>query len=95
MEEHEHLGQEARVQAAKLELMHIIDWEEAQEADALLVACHKWLCLRKDTPLPLQDALLKECLGTEAEIKWQDVLLHLQQPCLEQGPHVLAYYPKR
>ena len=38
LEEHEHLSQEARVQAAKLELMHIIDWEKAQEADATLAA---------------------------------------------------------
>ena len=41
LEEHEHLSQEARVQVAKLESMHIIDWEEAQEADAALAACHK------------------------------------------------------
>ena len=34
-EEHEHLGQEARVQVTKLKPMNIIDWEEAQEADAL------------------------------------------------------------
>ena len=32
--EHEHLSQVARVQAAKLESMHIVDWEEAQEAEA-------------------------------------------------------------
>ena len=50
LEEHEHLSQEARVQAAKLELMHVVDWEQAQEADAALVACHKWLCLRKGMP---------------------------------------------
>ena len=36
LEEHEHLSQEARAQAAKLEPMHIVDWEEAQEADATL-----------------------------------------------------------
>ena len=40
-EEHEHLSQEARVQAAKLEPMHIVDWEEAQEADATLARCRK------------------------------------------------------
>ena len=33
LEEHEHLSQEARVQAVKLEPMHIVDWEQAQEAD--------------------------------------------------------------
>ena len=41
LKEHERLSQEARVQAAKLEPMHIVDWEEAQEADAALAACHK------------------------------------------------------
>ena len=64
LEEHEHLCQEARVQAAKLAPMHIV---EAQEADTALATCHKWLHLRKDTPLPKQDAFLKECLGAEAE----------------------------
>ena len=65
LEEHEHLSQEARVQAAKLAPMHIIDWKEAQEADTALAACRKWLCLRKDMPLPRQDAFLQECLGAE------------------------------
>ena len=36
LEEHEHLSWEARVQVAKLELMHIVDWEQAQEADVAL-----------------------------------------------------------
>ena len=67
LEEHEHLSQEARIQVAKLEPVHIIDWEEAQEADAVLAACCKWLHLRKDTPLPQQDTFLKECLRVEAE----------------------------
>ena len=31
LEEHEHLSREARVQSAKLELMHVVDWEQAQE----------------------------------------------------------------
>ena len=67
LEEHEHLGQEARVQVAKLEPMHIVDWGQAQEADAALARCHKWLHLRKGTPPPWQKTLLKECLGAEAE----------------------------
>ena len=67
LKEHEHLSQEARVQAAKLEPMHIVDWEEAQEADAALATCHKWLCLRKDTLLPRRDTFLKEYLRVEAE----------------------------
>ena len=67
LEEHEHLSREARVQAAKLELMHIVDWEQAQEVNVALVGCHKWLCLRKGMPPPRRDGLLKECLGVEAE----------------------------
>ena len=69
LEEHEHLSQEAKVQVVKLEPMHIVDWEEAQEADAALAGCRKWLHLRKDTPLPWQDTLLKECLGVEARME--------------------------
>ena len=67
LEEHECLSREVKVQAAKHAPMHIVYWAEAQEADATLVACHKWLHLRKDTPLPRRDALLKKCLGMEAE----------------------------
>ena len=52
LEEHEHLSREARVQVEKLELMHIVDWEQAQEVDVALAGFHKWLCLRKGTPPP-------------------------------------------
>ena len=52
LEEHEHLSQEARVQVVKLELMHIVDWEQAQEVGVTLAACRKWLCLRKGMPPP-------------------------------------------
>ena len=62
LEEHEHLSWEARVQVVKLAPMHIVDWAEAQEADATLAACCKWLLLRRDTPLPKWDALLKNHL---------------------------------
>ena len=77
LEEHERLGQEARVQVAKLAPMHIIDWEEAQEADAALATCHKWLHLRKDTLLPRWDAFLKECLGVEAETEQGKMFFHV------------------
>ena len=65
LEEHGHLSQEARVQAAKLAPLHIVDWEEAQEADTALATWCKWLYLRKDTPLPRWNAFLKECQGVE------------------------------
>ena len=69
LEEHERLSREARVQVAKLEPMHIVDWEQAQEVDVALAGCHKWLCLRKGMPPPRQDTLLKECLGMEAKME--------------------------
>ena len=77
LEQHEHLSQEARVQAVKLAPMHIVDWAEAQEADAALAACHKWLHIRKDTLLPKWDALLKKCLGTEAKTEQGKTLFHI------------------
>ena len=69
LEEHEHLSHEARVQAAKLVPMHIVDWAEAQEADAALATCRTWLHIRKDTPLPKRDVLLKKCLVMEAKME--------------------------
>ena len=69
LEEHEHLSQEARFQVVKLEPMHIVNWEPAQEADVALAGCHKWLHLRKGTLPPQQETLLKECLGVEAKME--------------------------
>ena len=77
LKEHERLHQEVRVQVVKLEPMHIVDWAEAQEADATLATCHKWLHLRRDMPLPKQDALLKKCLGMEAETEQDKTLFHI------------------
>ena len=67
LEENEHLCWEARVQLSKLAPMHIVDWAKAQEADATLATCCKWLHLRRDTLLPKWDSLLKECLGAEVK----------------------------
>ena len=39
--EHVHLEDEARVQAAKLVPMHVVDWGKAQEADVVLATCRK------------------------------------------------------
>ena len=77
LEEHEHLSREARVHVVKLELMHIVDWEQAQEADVALAGCHKWLHLRKGMPPPKPDALLKECLGAEAETEQGKMFFHI------------------
>ena len=94
LEEHEHLSQEARVQVAKLEPMHIVDWEEAQEVDAALAKCHKWLNLRKDMLLPQWDAFLKECLGAEAETEKGKMFFHICKSHLEQGSHVHEHNPE-
>ena len=77
LEEHEHLNREARVKAAKLELMHVVDWEQAQEADVALAACCKWLHLRKGMPPSRRDTLLEECLGAEAETEQGKMFFHI------------------
>ena len=77
LEKHEHLSWEVRVQVAKLAPMHIVDWEEAQEADTALATCHKWLHLMRDTLLPKWDALLMECLGVAAETEQGKMLFHI------------------
>ena len=95
LEEHERLSQEARVQAVKLESMHIVDWEQAQEADAALARCHKWLCLRKDTPPPQWETLLKECLGAEAEMEQGKMFFHIRNSLiLNKGLMYLNMTPK-
>ena len=78
LEEHECLSREARVQAVKLELMHIVNWEQAQEADVALVGCRKWLHIRKGMPQSKRDALLKECLGAEAETEQGKMFFHIR-----------------
>ena len=65
--EHMHLEDEVRVQAAKLAPIHVVDWGEAQEADAVLVACRKWLKACKNTPPQKRDALLKKYLGNQVD----------------------------
>ena len=95
LEEHECLSQEVRVQAAKLAPMHIVDWEEAQEAEAALAACHKWLHHRKDTLLPKWDAFLKECLGVEAETEQGKMFFHIHNSIiLNKGLMYVSTTPK-
>ena len=95
LEEHEHLSQEARVQAVRLAPMHIVDWEEAQEADAALATCHKWLHLRKDMLLPKWDAFLKECLGAEVETEQGKMFFHIRNSLvLNKGLMYMSTTPK-
>ena len=58
---------EVRVQAVKLAPMHVVNWEDAQGADAVLAACIKWLKACKDTPAEKRDAMLKKYLGSQAD----------------------------
>ena len=50
---------------------------QAQEADAALAACHKWLHLREGMPPSRWDTLLKECLGAEAETEQGKMFFHI------------------
>ena len=77
LEEHEHPSWEAKVQAAKLEPMHIVDWEKAQEADAAPAGYRKWFHLQKDMLPPWQETLLKECRGVEAETEQGKMFFHI------------------
>ena len=95
LEEHKCLSQEVRAQAAKLAPMHIVDWTEAQKADTTLATCHKWLHLRRDTPLPKWDALLEECLGAEAETEQGKTLFHIcNSLILNKGLMYVSTTPK-
>ena len=93
--EHECRSQEARVQVVKLAPMHIIDWEEAQEVDAPLATCCKWLCLRKDMPFSRQDTLLEDCLGVEAEKEQGKMFFHIcNSLILNKGLMYVSTTPK-
>ena len=84
MEAHEHLSQEARVQAVKLEPMHIVDWKQAQEADVALAGCCKWLHLRKSTlPSPAGNSPQAVPWSRGRDGTGQDVLPCLQHSCPE------------
>ena len=95
LEEHEHLSQEVRVQVAKLAPKHIVDWAEAQEADAALATCCKWLHLRREMLLQMWDALLKKCLGMEAETEQGKTLFHIcNSLVLNKGLMYVSATPK-
>ena len=75
--EHIHLEDEARVQAAKLAPMHVVDWGEAKEADVVLATCRKWLKAHKDTPPQKRAALLKKYLGNQVDMEEGHALFHI------------------
>ena len=73
-----HLENKAQVQTAKLAPMHVVDWREAQEADAVLAACQKWLRSYRDTPPQKRDALLKKYLGNQADMEEGHTFFHMR-----------------
>ena len=75
--------------------MHVVDWEQAQEADVALARCRKWLRLRKGMPPPRQDTLLRECLGVEAETEQGKVFFRIHNSLvLNKGLMYVNMTPK-
>ena len=75
--EHEHLGNKAHVQAARMAPMHILDWGEAREVDLVLATCRRWLHSHRDTPFPKRDVLLRKYLGDHVNMEEGHVLFHM------------------
>ena len=68
------------MQGCKLTPVHVVNWEDTQEADMVLAACRKWLKACKDTPTKKRDALLKKYLGQSGRHRGgPHSLLHMQQ----------------
>ena len=93
--EHVCLVDEVRVHAAKLAPMHVVNWEDAQGADAALAACRKWLKAQKDTPAERRDALLKKYLGSQADMEEGCMLFHVcNSLVLSKGLLYMSTTPK-
>ena len=92
---HVHLQNEAHVQVAKLAPMHMMDWGEAQEVDAMLAACRKWLQTHKDTPPQKRDALLKKYLGSQVDMEEGHTLFNMcKSLVLSKGLLYISTMPK-
>ena len=76
---HEHVCSvdEVRVQAAKLAPVHVVNWKDAQGADAVLATCRKWLKAHNDNPVNKRDALLRKYLGSQADMQEGHALFHV------------------
>ena len=93
--EHVCLVDEARVQAAKLAPMHVVNWEDAQGVDMALAACRKWLKVCKDTPAKKRDALLRKYLGSQADMEEGHDLFHVcNSLVLSKGLLYISTMPK-
>ena len=90
-----HLENEVQVQAAKLAPMHIVDWGEAQEVDAVLATCRKWLRGHRDSPPQKRDALLKKYIGCQADMEEGCALFHIcNSLVLSKGLLYISTMPK-
>ena len=75
--------------------MHIVDWGEAQESDAVLAACRRWLHTCKDFPFPKRDALLKKYLGDNVDTEEGCTLFHAcHSLVLSKGLLYVSMMPK-
>ena len=78
--EHVHVENEAWVQAAKLAPMHMVDWGEAQEVDAVLAAC-RMTANPQRYPTSEKRCTAKEIFGQpDGHGGGACPLLHAQQP---------------
>ena len=83
------------MQAAKLAPMHIVDWGETQEVDAVLTTCQRWLRACRDTPPQKRDALLKEYLGSQADMEEGHTPFHVHNSLvLSKGLLYISTMPK-
>ena len=75
--------------------MHVVNWKDAQGADAALAACRKWLKAQKDTPVEKRDALLKKYLGSQADMEESHTLFCMYNSLvLSKGPLYMSTTPK-
>ena len=61
--EHVCLVNEVHIQAAKLAPLHVVDWEEVQEADTVLAALQKMALHLQGHPISKEGYIVKEILG--------------------------------
>ena len=75
--------------------MHVVNWEDAQEANVVLAACRKWLKAHKDTPAEKRDALLKKYLGSQADMEEGHALFCMcNSLALSKGLLYISIMPK-
>ena len=75
--------------------MHIVDWGETQEADAVLATCQTWLRAHRDTPSQKKDALWKKYFSSQADMEEGCTLFHMcNSLVLSKGLLYISTMPK-